>query len=131
MMTDPVADMLTRIRNANRVGKPEVDIPYSKLKEGILKVLKGNGFITDYRPEMEAGHGVLRVALKYGPDGEKILSHIRRVSKPGRRVYVGAREIRDVLGGLGILVLSTPNGVVSSTDARQLRVGGEVLCEVW
>ena len=130
-MTDPIADLLTRIRNCVNISRKEVEIPYSKLKEEILKVLKQQGFILDYNPEMDGRHGSLRVQLKYGPDGEKLINHIQRVSKPGCRVYRGVAELPNVLDGLGVAIVSTPKGVMSGEEARRQRVGGEILCEVW
>ena len=130
-MTDPVSDLLTRIRNANANGYKTVKIPYSGMKKNILRVLKEQGFILDYVPEMEGRKGVLRVELKYGPDGEKVIRSIRRVSKPGRRMYNSVSSIPSVLNGLGISVLSTSRGVISNIEAKKLGVGGEVLCEVW
>ncbi|MGQ9592280.1 MAG: 30S ribosomal protein S8 [Planctomycetota bacterium] len=130
-MTDPVADLLTRIRNANSVGARHVTVPYSHLKRNILRVLKEQGYIADYVPEMQKGHGVLRVELKYGPDGEKVIRTIRRVSTPGRRKYAPASKLPKVLDGLGILVVSTSRGVLSDAEARKLGLGGEILCEVW
>ena len=136
-MTDPVADLLTRIRNANVNGYREVKLPYSTLKKGILRVLKEQGFIADYRSEMLAvkrqkrPRATLCVDLKYGPDGEKVITHIQRVSKPGRRLYSSARELPNVLDGLGVAVVSTSRGVLSNIEARKLGVGGEILCEVW
>ncbi len=130
-MTDPIADMLTRIRNAVAIRKSSVDVPYSKIKSAMLKVMKENGFIEDYTTELVKGHATLRVKLKYGPEGEQVIRHIQRVSKPGRRIYVGADEVPQPLNGLGLAILSTPAGVLSHRDARRRRVGGEVLCEVW
>lgn len=130
-MTDPVADLLTRIRNAASGNKKNVKVPYSGLKKNICRVLKEQGYITDYFPEMEGKRSVLRVELKYGPDGEQVFQSIRRVSKPGRRVYVGSSEVPNVLNGLGIAVISSSRGVISSVEAKKLKVGGEVLCEVW
>ncbi|MBN1420721.1 MAG: 30S ribosomal protein S8 [Planctomycetes bacterium] len=130
-MTDPIADMLTRIRNANRVGKKEAKIPFSSLKVNILKVLKQSGFIEDYDLTLEEGHGVIRCRLKYGPDGECVIRSIQRVSKPGRRVYRGATGLAKVVNGMGVAVVSTPLGVLSDEEARRRNVGGEVLCEVW
>jgi small subunit ribosomal protein S8 len=130
-MTDPIADLLTRIRNAQAVEKRSLDVPHSKLKSSILKVLKESGFISEYASEMVGGHATLRVQLKYGPEGEKLINHIHRVSKPGRRVYVGVDDIPRPLGGLGLAILSTSAGVISHSEARRRHVGGEVLCEVW
>jgi small subunit ribosomal protein S8 len=148
MMTDPVADMLTRIRNANRIERPVVDMPATKLKANIAHVLKDEGFITDYQvgheTKDENGHSVfqqisdmtlpkltLRVMLKYGPEGERVIRHIQRRSKPGLRVYIRSAEIRPILNGLGISILSTNKGVVSDRQARAQRLGGELLCIVW
>jgi small subunit ribosomal protein S8 len=131
MMTDPIADMLTRIRNAVRVERPHVDIPLSKLKRGLAEVLKREGYIWDWEEMPDQPRGHLRVHLKYGPNGERIIRRIRRVSKPGRRVFKGSDLLKPVLGGLGISILSTSRGVISDREARQRRLGGEVLCEVW
>ncbi len=130
-MTDPIADLLTRIRNANEIGAAKVKAPYSGLKKSVLKVLKEQGYIIDYAAQMEGTKGVLEVTLKYGPDGEKVIEYIQRVSKPGRRVYRGATDLPDVLNGLGVAVVSTSKGVLSNIEAKKLGVGGEVLCEVW
>lgn len=130
-MTDPVADLLTRIRNANSIGNKSLKVPYSSLKKNILRVLKEQGYITDYFPEMAGKRGVIRVELKYGPDGEKVLRSVRRVSKPGRRIYSPARQLPEVLSGMGITVLSTSKGVISSVEAKKLGLGGEILCEVY
>src|SRR5262245_41651018 len=134
-MTDPIADLLTRIRNANSIGAKSTDVPYSELKKNVLKVLKEQGFILDYFAEMREAprgkRGVLKIDLKYGPDGEKVIRRLTRVSRPGRRVYRGVRGLEDVLSGMGTAILSTPKGVLSVAEARAMRVGGEVLCEVW
>jgi len=131
MMTDPIADMLTRIRNAVRVERPHVDMPLSKVKRGLADVLKREGYIWDFEEVDEKPAKVLRVHLKYGPNGERVIRRIRRVSKPGCRVYSGYGEMKPVLGGLGISVVSTSRGVISDREARQRKLGGEVLCEVW
>lgn len=130
-MQDPIADLLTRIRNANAIGMRTVKAPYSGLKKNLLKVLKEQGYIADYVAETEGSHGVLKVTLKYGPDGERVIQHIQRVSKPGRRLFEGAADLPNVLDGLGIAVVSTSRGVMSNVEAKKLGVGGEVLCEVW
>jgi len=130
-MTDPIADLLTRIRNANSNGAKNTLAPYSRLKKEILRVLKEQGVILDFFPELSGNRGVLRINLKYGPDGEKILRHIQRVSRPGRRVYCSSRQIPSVLNDLGFSILSTTRGIVSNEEARKLNVGGEILCEVW
>ena len=133
MMTDPIADMLTRIRNAVRIERPVVEMPHSKVKRGVAEVLKREGYIWDWREEeaKEAPGTQLFIDLKYGPNGERVIRHIKRVSKPGRRVYSGAKDLRPILNGLGISIISTSRGVVSDREARQKNLGGEVLCELW
>jgi len=131
MMTDPIADMLTRIRNAVRVERPHVDMPLSKVKRGLAEVLKREGYIWDWEEVEAVPARHLRVHLKYGPNGERVIRHLRRVSKPGRRVYSGATKLKPVLNGLGICVISTSRGVISDREARQRKLGGEVLCEIW
>jgi small subunit ribosomal protein S8 len=133
MMTDPIADMLTSIRNAVRIERPRVEMPLSKVKCGLAEVLKREGYIWDWREEQEDGapNKQLSIELKYGPNGERVIRHIRRVSKPGRRVYSPATGLRPVLNGLGISIISTSRGVISDREARQRNLGGEVLCEVW
>ena len=131
MLTDPIADMLTRVRNANSIHRKTVDMPASRLKVGIAQILKEEGFIKDYEVRQKKPQSDLRITLKYGPDGERVIRTIDRVSKPGRRVYSAARDIPSVLRGLGIHILSTPQGVVSDRKARELNVGGEVLCKVY
>jgi small subunit ribosomal protein S8 len=131
MMTDPIADMLTRIRNAVRVERPFVDMPISKVKRGLADVLKREGYIWDWEEIEENPVSALRIELKYGPNGERVIQKIQRVSKPGRRVYSKAKELRPVLDGLGISIISTSRGVVSDREARQRNLGGEVLCQVW
>jgi small subunit ribosomal protein S8 len=131
MLTDPIADMLTRIRNAVRVERPHVDVPSSLLKRGLADVLKREGYIWDWQEVEAEPVKQLRLELKYGPNGEHVIQNIRRISKPGRRVYRKARELRPVLGGMGICVISTSGGVISDREARQKNVGGEVLCEVY
>jgi small subunit ribosomal protein S8 len=133
MMTDPIADMLTCIRNAVRIERPRVEMPLSKVKCGLAEVLKREGYIWDWREEHEDGapNKQLALELKYGPNGERVIRHIKRVSKPGRRVYSPAAALRPVLNGLGISIISTSRGVISDREARQKNLGGEVLCEVW
>lgn len=148
MMTDPIADMLTRIRNANRVEKQYVEMPATKLKVAIAKVLVEEGFVLGYRTgkyatnadgqkefaevsSLAESHVLLQVFLKYGPDGERVIRHLERYSSPGRRVYQGYTDLRRVLDGLGIAILSTSRGVMSDRQARKAKVGGEVLCTVW
>ncbi|MDK2926797.1 MAG: small subunit ribosomal protein [Bacillota bacterium] len=130
-MTDPIADMLTRIRNANVARHEVVEIPGSRMKQAIAEILKAEGFIRDYEYVNDKKQGVLKVYLKYGPNKERVISDLRRISKPGLRVYVGRNEIPRVLKGLGIAILSTPRGVMSDKQARREGVGGEVLCYVW
>ena len=130
-MTDPIADMLTRIRNAMSVERPDVDMPISGVKQGLAEVLKREGYIWDWREVEAAPVKRLRLDLKYGPNGERVIQKIRRVSKPGRRVYSKAKDLRPVLNGLGIKIISTSRGLLSDREARQRGVGGEVLCEVW
>ena len=131
MMTDPVADMLTRIRNAVRVERPHVEMPASKVKRGVADVLKREGYIWDWQVVDGQPVAHLRIELKYGPNGERVLQHLKRVSKPGRRIYAKARELRPVLNGMGISIISTSRGVVSDREARQRNLGGEVLAEIW
>ena len=131
MMTDPIADMLTRIRNANSIGRKQVEMPASRMRVGIANVLKEEGFIQDYSVAEGKPSSTLHVTLRYGLDGEKVIRSIQRVSKPGRRAYAGIKELRPVLRGQGITVLSTPKGVLSDRKARELNVGGELLAEVY
>jgi small subunit ribosomal protein S8 len=130
-LSDPIADMLTRIRNANQTMNEKVDIPASKMNEDIANILKTEGYIADFKIIDNRKQGVLRVFLKYGPDQERIIRGLRRVSKPGRRIYRGAREIPRVMGGLGIAMVSTPKGVMTDKQSREANVGGEIICEVW
>jgi len=130
MMTDPIADMLTRIRNALRAEKQTVEIPASKVKVGIARVLKDEGYINDFRFLDVGPQGILRIYLKYGPEGEMVISRLQRVSKPSRRVYRGVDELPRVRNGLGIAVVSTSKGILSDRECRRERLGGEVLCTV-
>jgi small subunit ribosomal protein S8 len=131
-MTDPVADLLTRIRNAVAARKEKVDVPHSRLKEGVVDVLVREGYVADKQVvELDAAHRVMRIRLRYGPDGEHIVNHIERVSSPGCRVYRGAGELPKIQGGLGISVLSTNRGVMSDREAREKKLGGEVLATIW
>jgi len=130
-LTDPVADMLARIRNAIRARHQKVDIPASKLKTEIARILKEEGYIANFKPTEEEGHKVLRVYLKYGSNNEAAISNLARVSRPGCRVYVRRTEIPRVLGGLGINILTTPKGVMTGRQARKAGLGGELLCEIW
>lgn len=131
MMTDPIADMLTRIRNAVRIEKASVDIPLSIEKKGIADVLKREGYIWDWEVIEEKPVSTLRVHLKYGPNGEKVVNTIKRVSKPGRRIYAATADLKPVLNGLGINVLSTNRGILSDREAKAINVGGEILCQVY
>ncbi len=131
MLTDPIADMLTRIRNAIRVERPHVDVPASKVKRGLADVLKREGFIWDWQEVQSEPVGHLRLELKYGPNGEHVIQNIKRVSTPGRRVYRKATDLRPILNGLGICIISTSGGVISDREARQKNIGGEILCEVY
>lgn len=130
-MTDPIADMLTRIRNANVVKHETVDIPASNIKKEIARILLEEGFIKSYDIIEDGKQGIIRVQLKYGKDGERVISGIKRISKPGMRVYADAPNVPKVLNGLGISVISTSKGIVTDKQARELNVGGEVLCYVW
>ena len=130
-LTDPVADFLTRIRNAIRARHQKLDVPTSKLKAEIARILKEEGYIANYKPVEEDGHQVLRVYLKYGNNNEAAIRDLSRVSRPGCRVYIGRDEIKRVQGGLGISILTTPRGVMTGRQARREGVGGELLCEVW
>ena len=129
-MTDPIADMLTRVRNALGAKHQKVDVPASNLKVEVARILKDEGFISNYKVIGEGANRAIRVYLKYGPDDERIINRIERVSKPGCRVYVGRDEIPNVLAGLGINILSTSRGVMTGKDARRLGIGGEILCRV-
>ena len=129
-MSDPVADMLMRIRNAARVQRISVDIPASKVNRGIAGVLQQEGFILRVEEIADEKQGILRVFLKYGPDGEQVIREIRRVSKPGCRIYRAISDVTPVLDGLGITILSTSKGVVSDRQARRMNVGGELICTV-
>ena len=133
MMTDPIADLLTRIRNGMHVERPYVDMPTSKMKVSVVEALEREGFVWDHEIVQEEGSpfATLRVNLKYGPNGEHVIKHIERISKPGCRVYVGASDMQEVRDGLGISVLSTSKGVLSNREARKQGVGGEPLCQVW
>jgi small subunit ribosomal protein S8 len=130
-MTDPIADMLTRIRNAGHARFDKVDIPASRMKISLARILKDEGFIKNYKVIKDNRQGILRVYLKYGDQQQSLIQGLRRISKPGRRVYAGSEELPRVQGGLGVAVISTSKGVVSDRHARKMQVGGEVLCEIW
>jgi small subunit ribosomal protein S8 len=129
--SDPLSDLLTRLSNGMRAGHERVDVPASRVKEAVLKVLEEEGFVASFRRVQEAGRPVLRVGLKYDHEGEPIVLGLERVSRPGRRVYAKADAIPQVLGGLGVSIVSTSKGIVTDKTARQSRLGGEVLCNVW
>lgn len=130
-MTDPIADLLTRIRNANTAKHEWVDIPSSKMKLEMVKIMKEEGFIKDYKLSQDNKQGILRVYLRYSSREEPVIAGLRRISKPGRRIYVGSDEIPQVMGGVGIALLSTPRGILTDLKAKKEKVGGEVLCYVW
>ncbi len=130
-MTDPIADLLTRIRNAHQARHRTLDVPASRMKASIVKILKEEGYIDNFSLVEDGPQGVLRVQLKYGPAGEAAITGLQRVSTPGRRVYCGKDEIPKVLGGLGVTILSTSKGVLTGAACRTQGVGGEVLCNVW
>ena len=129
--TDPVADLLTRIRNANTANHQTVDIPASRTKQAIAAILKDEGFIDDVERVAEGPQGTLRIKMRYGPEKEKVITGLRRISRPGLRVYTAKTEIPRVLGGLGIVIISTSKGIMSGKRAKKLGVGGEVLAYVW
>ena len=131
MVSDPIADMLTRVRNALSARHPKVDVPSSKLKMELARILKEEGYILNFKLTEEGARRFIRIYLKYTPGNEPVISHIERVSRPGCRVYVGSQQIQRVLGGLGINILTTPRGVMTGNSARKEGVGGEVLCQVW
>ncbi|MGG3937726.1 30S ribosomal protein S8 [Anoxybacillus kestanbolensis] len=131
VMTDPIADMLTRIRNANMVRHEKLEVPASKIKREIAEILKREGFIRDVEYIEDNKQGILRIFLKYGPNNERVITGLKRISKPGLRVYVKADEVPRVLNGLGIAILSTSQGILTDKEARQKRTGGEVLAYIW
>jgi small subunit ribosomal protein S8 len=131
VLTDPIADMLTRIRNANMAEKKIVQMPHSKMKSEIARLLKSEGFIKDYTMENEDGKSVLKVFLKYTVDREPVIQGLRRISKSSCRKYVASDEVPRVLGGIGVAILSTSSGVMTDNEARSQKVGGEVLCYIW
>jgi small subunit ribosomal protein S8 len=128
---DPITDLLNRLRNAMNAGHERVDIPSSRVKESLLKVLADEGYVASFRRVEEKGRPLLRVGLKYDPDGEPVVNGFERVSRPGRRVYAPAKEIPEVLGGLGISIVSTSRGILTGRKAREAKLGGEILCNVW
>jgi small subunit ribosomal protein S8 len=128
---DPITDLLNRLRNGMRAGHERVDIPASRVKESLVKVLAEEGYVASYRRVEEKGRPLLRVGLKYDADGEPIVNGLERVSRPGRRVYAPAKGIPEVLGGLGISIVSTSRGILTGRQAREAKLGGEILCNVW
>ena len=131
MMTDPIADFLTRVRNANMAKHDTVEVPSSKLKLAIAEILKKEGFVKDYEYKKDNKQGVLKLYLRYGPDSTRVISGMKRISKPGLRVYAKKDELPKVLGGLGIAIISTSKGVMTDKEARREGIGGEVLCYIW
>lgn len=131
VMTDPIADFLTRIRNANTVYHDKVEAPASKIKKAIAGILKDEGFVKDCEFIDDGKQGIIRIYLKYGPNKERVITGLKRISKPGLRVYVKKDEIPKVLGGLGIAIISTPKGIMTDKTARKESLGGEVICYVW
>jgi small subunit ribosomal protein S8 len=131
MTTDPIADLLVRIKNGLQRRAEFIDVPASKVCRGILKVLVAEGFLRQVDEIQDGRQGLMRVHLKYGPDGETVITHLKRDSKPSRRQYKPVEEIQPILGGLGVAVYTTPQGIVSDRQARQLKVGGEILCTIW
>jgi small subunit ribosomal protein S8 len=131
MTSDPIADMLTRVRNAIRARHPKADVPASRLKIEIARILKEEGYIATYKVVEEGAKKTIRIYLKYSPDNAPVISAIERVSRPGCRVYVGQTNIPRVLGGMGINILTTPRGVMTGRDAHKEHIGGEILCRVW
>jgi small subunit ribosomal protein S8 len=131
MTTDPIADLLTRIRNATRAKHPRIDLPSSKLKLEITRILKEEGYLANYKIVDEKGRKTLRMFLRYTPDRRSVITDLKRISRPGSRRYVGRFGIRPVVGGMGISIVSTPRGVMTGQSARKAGIGGELLCEVW
>ena len=131
VMTDPIADLLTRIRNANLVHHDKVEIPASKIKRAIVQILKDEGFVKDFDVLADGKQGILRVSLKYGPERDRVITGIKRISKPGLRVYAKKDQLPKVLGGLGIAIISTSQGIMSDKQARKSGLGGEVIAFVW
>ena len=131
MYSDPIADLLTRIRNANVLFKPRIEVPTSRFREAVASLLVKEGYLKAYRVRVRTGRRMMEIFLKYSGEGEKVITRLERVSKPGRRKYVGKGEIPRILNGLGICVLSTPRGVLSGAEAKRVGQGGELLCYVW
>jgi small subunit ribosomal protein S8 len=131
VITDPIADMLTRIRNANTANHDVVNVPASRMKQAVAQILKDEGFITDFERVNEGPQGTIKIKLKYGPNKEKVITGLRRISRPGLRVYTNKTEIPRVLGGLGLVIMSTSKGIMSGKRAKKEGCGGEVLAYVW
>jgi small subunit ribosomal protein S8 len=131
MFSDPISDMLTRVRNAVRARHPKVDVPASNLKIEIARILKEEGYVQAFKVAEEGPKKTIKIYLKYGPDNQPVISNLERVSRPGCRVYVGRQGIPRVLGGLGINILTTPRGVMTGRDAFREKIGGEILCRIW
>lgn len=131
VMTDPIADLLTRIRNANTVGHEVVDVPASKIKKGILEIMLNEGYIKRYEEYNDGTMPMLRITMKYGESKERVITGLKRISKPGLRVYTGKDEVPKVLNGLGTAIISTPKGLLVDREARKVNVGGEVICYIW
>ena len=130
-MTDPISDFLTRVRNALGARRETVDVPSSILKVEIARIMKEEGFIDNFKVMEDKTQGILRLYLKYGPENENIINGLKRVSRPGRRIYVGGDEIPNVMGGYGVNIISTSKGIITGKDAKRQNVGGEIICEVW
>ena len=130
-MTDPIADMLTRIRNANSAGHKTVEVPASKIKKSIAEILKDEGYINGFEVKEDGKQGVIDIEMKYGPENEKVITGIKKISKPGLKVYAKANEVPKVLGGLGTAIISTNQGVLTDKQAREKKIGGEVLAFIW
>lgn len=131
MMTDPIADFLTRIRNANMAYHEKVEVPASRVKRAIAEIMKNEGFIKDYEYIEDGKQGILRIYLKYGPNKERVITGLKRISRPGLRIYARKDQLPRVLGGLGIAVISTSKGIMTDKQARREGVGGEVICYIW
>lgn len=130
-MTDPIADLLVRIRNGAQRGHATVTVPASRLKAEILRIMKAEGFISEYEQTTADGHPALRIQLRYAGENKPVMTGMRRVSKPGQRVYVGRRDVKPVMGGMGVAILSTSKGLMTDQESRRAGLGGEVLCHIW
>ncbi|MEK7813025.1 MAG: 30S ribosomal protein S8 [Candidatus Desantisbacteria bacterium] len=131
MLTDPIADMLTRIRNANKAGHEKLDVPASILKTEIASLLKREKYIKNYKFIEDRKQGILRIYLRYGPNNEKLITNLKRISRPGLRRYKGSEDVKRVFSGLGMAIVSTSKGILTDKECRKMNVGGEILCEVW